>query len=173
MSTFLLTNLSLVNHIFASQKIYIYIYNANFTYFTQLLRNCDVGSCMCIKLLQSYSTLQTQWTIATRHLCPLDSPGKSTGVSYALFQGNLPYPGTKTASSVAPALQILLGSQILTILPSDSQLSLMRLLSFHSPVLLLSLSACSCLCCKMLQSFSLGEKMKFKSNSTLINTQYI
>ena len=114
MLTFLLTNLSLVNHIFANQKkrkkyvhTHTHIYNANFI-LLQLLRNCDIGSCMHAVTSVMFDSLQPQWTIATRLLCPLDSPGKSIGVScHALLQGNLPNPGTEIAFPAAPALQIL------------------------------------------------------------------
>ena len=47
-----------------------------------------VRECYCIRLLA------TPWTIATRLLCPWDSPGKETGVlSHSLLQGIFPTQG--------------------------------------------------------------------------------
>ena len=45
----------------------------------------------------------TPWTVATRLLCPWNSPGKNTGVGcHSLLQGNLPYPRIEPRS---PALE--------------------------------------------------------------------
>ena len=57
---------------------------------------------MCI-LLSHVRLLVTPWTVATRLLCPWNSPGKNTGVgSHSLHQGNLPDPRIEPWS---PALQ--------------------------------------------------------------------
>ena len=43
--------------------------------------------------------------VCSRLLCPLDNPGKNTGVScHALPQGDLPNPGIKPMSLISPAL---------------------------------------------------------------------
>ena len=49
------------------------------------------------------NSLRLQGLQSTRLLCPLNCPGKNTGVGcHFLLQGNLPQPGTELSS---PALQ--------------------------------------------------------------------
>ena len=51
--------------------------------------------CLCALVTQSCPTLCDPWTVATRLLCPWDSPGKSTGVGcHSLLQGIFPSQGS-------------------------------------------------------------------------------
>ena len=51
--------------------------------------------CMCAWLLSGVWLLATPWTVASRLLCPWDSPGKNTGVGcHALLQGIFPTQGS-------------------------------------------------------------------------------
>ena len=55
-------------------------------------------SCVCVCMLSHFSHVQhflTLWIIATRLLCPWDSPGKNTSVGcHTLLQGILPTLGS-------------------------------------------------------------------------------
>ena len=59
-------------------------------------------------MLSHFSGVQlfvTVWTVATRLLCPWDSPGKNTGVGcQSLLQGNLSDSGMELTSSASLAL---------------------------------------------------------------------
>ena len=63
-----------------------------------------VKLCMCAKSFQSYPTLCNPMDYPTRLLCPLDSPGKNTGVGcHALLQFVFPTQGSNL-SPTSPAL---------------------------------------------------------------------
>ena len=76
-----------------------------------------------------------------RLLCPLDSPGKNTGVGFnALLQGTLlqgifPEPGIEPMSPVAPALQVdsLAPEALISYTPIRSDRSLNRVRLFATP----------------------------------------
>ena len=63
---------------------------------------------LCACMLSCFSLvwlLATPWTVASRLLCPWDSPGKKTGVGcHALLQGILSYLGIEPTSLMSPAL---------------------------------------------------------------------
>ena len=49
----------------------------------------------CVFVLSHVQLFATPWTVATRLLCPWDSPGKNTGVgSHSLLQGIFPTQGS-------------------------------------------------------------------------------
>ena len=59
-----------------------------------------------VQSLSCVSLLATPWTVATRLLCPWDSPGKNTRVDcHFLLQEIFPTQGLNPASLVSPALQ--------------------------------------------------------------------
>ena len=88
-------------------------------------RKRDVLSCFCCVPL-----FAPPWIIATRLLCPWDSPGKNTGLPCP-SPGHLPDPGIEPTSPAAPALQ------------ADSLL----LSHWESP------GNMTCMCAKSLQSY--------------------
>ena len=61
---------------------------------------------LCAQLLQLVRFFETQGLEPARLLCPWDSPGKNTGLGGLPYTppGDLPNPGSKPASLVAPAL---------------------------------------------------------------------
>ena len=60
--------------------------------------------CMHVCMLSCFSCVWIFVTLCTA--CPWDSPGRNIGVAcHALLQGDLPDPGIKFISPVAPALQ--------------------------------------------------------------------
>ena len=53
----------------------------------------------CCSVPQSHLTLVTPWFVATRLLCPWDSPGRNTGVGrHSLLQGIFPIQGSNLSS---------------------------------------------------------------------------
>ena len=54
----------------------------------------EANTCVHVRLLQSYLTLSTLWTIACWLLCPWDSPGKNTAVGCHALQGIFPTQGS-------------------------------------------------------------------------------
>ena len=60
--------------------------------------------CVCVYVYLIFKACQLV-CVCSRLLCPLDNPGKNTGVScHALPQGDLPNPGIKPMSLISPAL---------------------------------------------------------------------
>ena len=82
--------------------------------------------------LQLFVTL---WTVATRLLCPWDSPGKNTRVGCPVPLGDLPHPGMEPESlmSPAPAGRFLTSSATWEALPTVSFQSLSRIRLFATP----------------------------------------
>ena len=71
----------------------------------------DSSECMCVhaKSLQSCPILCNPWTIATRFLCPWDSPDKNTGVGCCtLLQVIVPTRGSNP--HLLSLLHLLVGS---------------------------------------------------------------
>ena len=83
---------------------------------------------MCVlhaKSLQSYPTL---WTVASRFLCPWDSPCKNTGVDCrSLLQGIFPTQGSNPHLSRPPAL----AGRSFSILPHGKPLHHIDVLKFY------------------------------------------
>ena len=70
------------------------------------LHGCMIPITPVCLVSQSCPTLCDQWTVATRLLCPRDSPDKNTGVGcHALLQGIYPTQGSKPG--LLPQRQIL------------------------------------------------------------------
>ena len=60
--------------------------------------------CKCLSLI-GIQLFATSWTVATRLLCPWDSPGKNTGVDcHFLLLGDLPDAGIEPVSLMSSAL---------------------------------------------------------------------
>ena len=68
-------------------------------YKRELLGVCVLRRFSCVPLCA------TPWTLASRLLCPWDSPGKNAGVGcHALFKGIFPTQGMNPTSLTSPAL---------------------------------------------------------------------
>ena len=66
-------------------------------------------------LVSSFQLFATPWTIASRLLCPWDSPGKNSGVGcHALLQGVFPTQGWKPHLS-----SLALADQLFTVEPLE------------------------------------------------------
>ena len=107
-----------VGHIFESQSIgtcSLVLINESFLNEWMLCYT----SCVVLAAIYSLTHVQlfaTPWTIATRLLCPQDSPGRNTGVgSHFLLQGGLPDPGTEPQSAA------LAGGFLTTILEAPGE----------------------------------------------------
>ena len=65
--------------------------------------HCILDACVCVLVAQL--SLQPTQTRAHHAVCPWNSPGKNTGVSYPCPPpGDLPNPGIELASPGPPAL---------------------------------------------------------------------
>ena len=82
--------------------------------------------CLCAKSVHT-QLFGTVWTVATRFLCPWDSPGKNTGVGSHATQGCHAPPGHLPTKGLNPCLFHLLHWQagsLLLVLPGKPPLSL-------------------------------------------------